>query len=276
MNSSVTDTVETVIKPTIVFIHGAWMNSRCWEQWMQWFQAQGYSCVAPDWPFKDKSVEELQQNPDTRLATVGVQEIVEHYERIIDQLPGPAILIGHSFGGLFVQMLLDRGAGNAGIAIDPAPSKTILPFAPSVLRAFWWILAKPFGWKRVLHISQKRFGYAFMHTRPQAELEAAYKRYVIPETGKIFFEGATALLNDRTKINFANSQRGPLLFIAGTEDHVCPIGQVHSAYVKSQRSGTKTDYLVFKGRDHWIINEPGWEEVAAQTEQWIRSVGNVV
>lgn len=257
-------------KPTIVFIHGAWMSSRCWEQWLAWFTQRGYTCIAPDWPHKDQTVEALQSHPDQELANVGVQEIVAHYEQIMRGIEGPVVVIGHSFGGLFTQMLLDRGVGNAGVAIDPAPAKGILPFAPTVLRAFWWILSTPFGWKRVLHMTQQRFAYAFMNTRPTPEVVAAFKRFVIPETGKIFFEGATAMFHNRTRVHFGNPKRAPLLFTAGTHDHVCPIGQVKQAYEKSTRSGAVTDLRVYEGRDHWIIGEPGWEQVAADVEIWIQ------
>jgi pimeloyl-ACP methyl ester carboxylesterase len=245
------------------------MNARCWEKWIPFFEQRGFTCIAPDWPHKNQAVEALQKSPDHQLATVGVQEIVHHYEEIIRGLGTPAILIGHSFGGLFVQMLLDRGVGVAGIAIDPAPPKGILPFASTVLKAFLWILATPRGWKKVLRVSQKRFAYAFMHTRPLTEQAAVYERYVIPETGKIFFEGATALVHNRTRVNFANLKRAPLLFIAGTEDHVCPLGQVQQAYKRALRSPAKTNLNVYTGRDHRIINEPGWEEVAEDVFQWI-------
>jgi pimeloyl-ACP methyl ester carboxylesterase len=32
----------------------------------------------------------------------------------------PPVLIGHSYGGLFVELLLDRGLGRAGVAMSPA------------------------------------------------------------------------------------------------------------------------------------------------------------
>ena len=34
--------------------------------------------------------------------------------------------MGHSFGGAFTQILLDRGLGAAGVAIDSAPVKGML------------------------------------------------------------------------------------------------------------------------------------------------------
>ncbi len=104
---------------TIVFVHGAWMTPLCWEEMLGFFRGKGYTCLAPTWPHKDMPIEELREHPPQALAGLGVTEIVDHYERIIRGLDEPPILIGHSFGGLFVQMLLDRGVGAAGVALDP-------------------------------------------------------------------------------------------------------------------------------------------------------------
>jgi pimeloyl-ACP methyl ester carboxylesterase len=56
--------------------------------------------------------------PDPRLAKITIKGLVDHFEKQIRDLPEQPVLIGHSFGGLIVQMLLDRGLGAAGVAID--------------------------------------------------------------------------------------------------------------------------------------------------------------
>jgi hypothetical protein len=63
-------------------------------------------------------------SPDpSGVANLGVTEIVDHYDTIIRKLDQPPIIMGHSFGGLFTQILLDRGLGAAGVAIDPPRSR---------------------------------------------------------------------------------------------------------------------------------------------------------
>src|SRR5258706_5231934 len=125
----------------IVFVHGAWVTGLCWEKFDGYFESKGYTCSATNWPCKDKPVEALKKNPDPGLAKLGIAEIVDHYDRIIRAMSEPPILIGHSFGGLFVQILLDRGLGSAGVAIDSAPPKGVFPFYPSVVSANFRILA---------------------------------------------------------------------------------------------------------------------------------------
>src|ERR1700761_3483862 len=92
---------------TIVLIHGLWVNARSWEGWKHYYEAQGHRVVAPAWPGLDREVEEIRRDP-SGIAGVGLREVVDHYERIIRDLGRPPIIIGHSFGGTVVQLLLDR------------------------------------------------------------------------------------------------------------------------------------------------------------------------
>ena len=51
--------------------------------------------------------------------------VVEHLEAVVGELESPPILIGHSAGGTFVQLLLDHGFGAAGVAINSAPTEGV-------------------------------------------------------------------------------------------------------------------------------------------------------
>ena len=52
-----------------------------------------------------------------RSGASSITDIVDHYDKIIRGLDRPPIIIGHSFGGLLTQLLLDRGLGAAGVAL---------------------------------------------------------------------------------------------------------------------------------------------------------------
>ena len=176
---------------TIVFIHGAWVTPSCWDPFVEFFSARGYDCLAPAWPGKDRPVEDIRADPSP-LAGLGVGEIVDHYERVIGALPEPPILVGHSFGGLFVQILLDRGLGAAGVAIDSAPPNGVFALEPTAVRSLASVLLTPFGWRKAVRWSFGAFRYAFVNTLPLDEARATYARHVTPETGRIFFQGALA------------------------------------------------------------------------------------
>ena len=52
---------------TIVFIHGAWMTPLCWDKFSGFYEARGFKCIAPAWPYKDRPMAELRQNPPADL-----------------------------------------------------------------------------------------------------------------------------------------------------------------------------------------------------------------
>src|ERR1700741_563949 len=93
---------------TVLLIHGAWLNSASWDAVKARYEAEGYTVVAPDWPYDDRSPAELRAAPHPEFRHMGQLRIIDHYDALIRPLPEPPILIGHSFGGVIVQHLLDR------------------------------------------------------------------------------------------------------------------------------------------------------------------------
>ena len=55
-----------------------------------------------------------------------VAAIIEHLESVVGALEAPPILIGHSAGGAFTQVMLDHGYGAAGVVLDSAPTEGVL------------------------------------------------------------------------------------------------------------------------------------------------------
>jgi pimeloyl-ACP methyl ester carboxylesterase len=252
----------------VVFIHGAFMSTESWDPWRQRFEARGYKTVAPAWPFLDHSVDDLQRAPDPRFGKLGIGEIVDNYASIIRDLETPPILVGHSFGGLFVQMLLDRGFGAAGVAIDPAPPKGVLPRMNSV-RAGLPVLLGWGSWEKVRRMSYKHFQWAWVHTLSEPEQRAAYEQHVIPTSGRLFSQAFLAEITNATKVNYRNSLRAPLLIIAGELDRTVEASMNLANFRKYARSTAVTDHHQFAGRTHWTLRQPGWEEVADYALDWL-------
>ena len=257
-------------KPTIVLIHGLWLTPRSWEQWIDRYQKAGYKVLAPSWPGLEGEVEAIRTDPSA-LKGLKLKTVVDHYERIIRKLDSPPIIMGHSFGGLIVQQLVDRGLGAAGVLIDSAQPAGIpvLPFA--TIRATFPILGNPFSFNATTSLSPKQFNYAFTNELTEAESKKVYDRYSIPAANRILWDAALALLNPNgpSKVNFRNGNRAPLLFIAGGNDHLAPKA-INRANLRKyvQGSPAVTDYREFPNRTHHTVGQKGWEEVADFAVQW--------
>src|SRR5918994_1685974 len=116
------NTADPAAPDTIVLIHGLWVTPRSWEHWIEHYETKGYRVLAPAYPGFEVEVESLNEDPSP-IEALTIPEVVEHLEGIVGELGKPPIIMGHSAGGLFTQILLDHGYGAAGVPIAPAPEK---------------------------------------------------------------------------------------------------------------------------------------------------------
>ena len=257
-------------RPTIVLIHGLWLTPRSWEGWIDRYQKAGYNVLAPSWPGLEGEVEAIRKDPSP-LKRLKLKTVVDHYERIIRKLDAPPIIMGHSFGGLIVQMLVDRGLGSAGVVIDSAQSAGVPVLPLSTIWATITVLGNPFTFNGTSSLSPKKFNYAFTNELNEVESKKVYDRYQIPGSNRILWDGALSLLNPNasSKVNYANNNRAPLLFIAGGNDHLVPPA-VNKANMRKyvKHSSAVTDYREFPNRTHHTVGQKGWEEVADFALQW--------
>jgi pimeloyl-ACP methyl ester carboxylesterase len=253
----------------IVLIHGLWMTALSWENWAQRYTAHGRQVIAPSWPGMEGEVEQLRSDPSP-IARQDVAKILDHYETIIRGLNQPPIIMGHSFGGAFLQILLDRGLGAAGVGIDAASVRGVPDLPLSTLRSCWSLLRNPLARHKAITITPEQFNYAFTNNLSPAQSEPIYRRYAVPGSRNALLTGANANLNPSTpmKVNFKKDDRAPLLFIAGGNDHVVPASVNKHNAAKYKDSKAITAYREFPGRTHYTLGQDGWEEVADYALSW--------
>lgn len=261
-------------KSPIVFIHGLWMHSGTWQPWMQYFTEHGYTCYNPDWPGDGATVEASRANPGP-IADHRLREVVDGYVKAIESLSQPPILIGHSFGGLIVQILLGEGKGVAGIAIDPAPIKGVWQLPWSALKASSPVLGNPFNISKAVSLTYSQFRYAFANTLPEDEARQLYDRWTVPSPARPLFQVAFATMNPsaENKVNTSNEARGPLLITSGDKDHIVPPVLCKAAWKKYAKSKAVTDFKSFEGRGHSLAIDHGWKEIAEYGLKWLEEKG---
>jgi pimeloyl-ACP methyl ester carboxylesterase len=250
-------------KKTIVLIHGLWMTSRSWEQWVKHYEAAGFRAIARGWPGMEGNIDELRRDPSP-IAGLGIGDVVDHYEGIIRGLDATPIIVGHSFGGLITQILLDRGLGCAGVAIAPAPVKGIILLPFSTLRVSFPALSNPTNNHRAVALTPEQFHYAFTNTLSEEQSLKVYERYAVPGPDHVLFQAAFANFNPHaaSAVNFDSDTRAPLLLIAGGKDHVSPASVVKANYKLYRNSPAITEYKEYPERTHYTLGQDGWECVA--------------
>jgi pimeloyl-ACP methyl ester carboxylesterase len=255
---------------TIVLIHGFWVTPRSWEEWKAHYEAKGYRVITPAYPGLEVEVEALKEDP-TPIAELTAPAVVEHLEGVISELDSPPILMGHSAGGVFTQLLMDRGHGAAGVAISSAPTEGVKVVPLSQVRSTFEVLKNPANRHRAVGFSAEQWRYAFGNALSEEESLRQYGRYHVPASGKLVWDSVLANIepgHQDTWVDYKNADRAPLLFISGTEDHIMP-PKVQASNAKHYKGkGTVTEVKVFEGRAHLICSEPNWQEVADYALDW--------
>jgi len=258
----------------VIFVHGLWLHASSWQPWLDLFTEAGYAPIAPGWPDEPTSVAEAREHPEL-LAGHGIEEVTEHYAHIIDGLESPPILVGHSFGGTIVEKLLGQGLGSAGIAIDAAPIKGVLPVPISSLRSAFPVLKNPANKNRAVSLTAEQFQYAFGNAIDPAESDELHTKWAIPAPGKPLFQAAAANLSvhSEAKVDTDNPDRGPLLLIMGGQDHTVPEAITKSTLRQYRHSSAVTDVLEFPDRGHSLVIDRGWPTVAEACLEWLSKKG---
>lgn len=260
-------TAETKRPDTIVLIHGLWMTARSWERWVPFYEAKGFKVLTPTYPGMEVEVEALRKD-SSPIAALSVEKVANHLDAFVRALPSKPILMGHSFGGTMVQVLLDRGLGAAGVAIDSAPVRGIFTIPFTQLRATFPVMKNPANRTRAVPLTPKEFRYAFTNSLDEATAQAIYERYAVAAPGRVVFESVSANFDSKSaaKVDFDKPDRAPLFFIAGGADNIMPPA-VNRSNAKKYRSGV-VGYREFEGRDHSTAGAPGWEAVATAALDW--------
>ncbi|WYZ43964.1 hypothetical protein EsH8_VII_000400 [Colletotrichum jinshuiense] len=259
------------IKPPILLIHGLWMTPMCWEYWIPFFEKKGFEVHAPGWPGVDgRTHEEIRADPEP-VALYRIEDIVDYYEAIIKKLPEPPIIISHSFGGLFAQILLSRGLGAAGIAVCPAQPANIITIPLTTIRAAFPILARPLHATSPIPISESHFHYCFGNLLTEKESKRMWERYCIPADSRVLWQLATNVMSGQAAPNhvqFDKHDRAPLLLVGAERDHIVPPKTVKKEF-KAYNGPAVVKYKEFEGRSHGLLFQKGWEEVASYITEFI-------
>ena len=257
------DNANTQGKQPVVFVHGLWLLSSSWDRWRALFEEHGYTTLAPGWPDDPDTVAQANDDPEV-FAHKRIKQVTDHYVDAIRQLKRKPAVIGHSFGGLIAQQLADEGLSAVTVAIDPAGFRGVLPLPLSELKSSAPVLRNPANYHLAVSLTYEQFRYGFANVLEEDEAHALYDRFAVPGSGTPVFQVAAANLNPWTEdqVNTRNPQRGPLLLIAGEEDHTVPLAVATAAYQLQQHNPAVTEFRAIPNRGHSLVIDHGWRDVA--------------
>lgn len=257
--------MKTIQSKTIVFITGCFVSYQGWNSWKHYFEGKGYTVHAPSWPHKSAAPAVLRsRHPDPDIASLRLKTLVEYHADLIAKLPEKPILIGHSFGGLITQLLVQRGLAAAAVAYHSVAPQGVLSFKWSFLRSVTPALGI-FGPRNSTYLMTfKQWQYTFTNGMPLSFQQESYNRLVIPESKNVSWDG----LSKDARIDFKR-MHAPLLFVSGSEDHIMPASLNYDNYKKYKNKDAITDYKEFQGRNHLAMEQATWQEDADYIISWL-------
>jgi non-heme chloroperoxidase len=259
-------------KTPVVFIHGLWVLPSSWDNWVKFFEKNGYSGLTPDWPDDPETVEQARANPDV-FAKKTLGQVRDHVAEVIGQLQEKPVVIGHSTGGLLAQILAGRGLSAATVAIDPGPFRGVLPLPYSTLKVSAPILRNPLSRSKAVTLTFDQFKYGWANAiDDEDEARRLYDTYHVAAPAVALMQMANANLNPWTeaKVDTKNPDRGPLLIIDGEKDHTVPWAIANASYKKQKRNEAVTEIKAIPNRGHALTIDNGWEEVANTALEFVK------
>jgi pimeloyl-ACP methyl ester carboxylesterase len=251
--------------PIIVFITGAFVTTACWDNWKAFFESQGYTCYAPDWPHKAAPAAELRrQHPHSPIAQNGLPEVLQMYTDFIAELPAQPIVIGHSYGGLLVQLLLQQGTVVAGVAIESVPPWGVVVWSWSLLRAGLPMLGLFSSLKTTFMPTLAQWQYAIANGLAPADQRTFYETMAAPESKKLIRQALT----HHARVDFGRPH-APLLFLAGGADRIMPAALNEANFRRYRHAASITEYRELPGRSHAMLGQPTWRKDAELVQHWL-------
>ena len=249
-------------KQPVVFVHGLWLLPSSWDRWAAVFKKAGYVTLTPGWPDDPDTVAEAKEHPEV-FAKKSIGQIADHFDEVIGGLDKKPAIIGHSFGGLLTQILAGRGLSAATVAFDSAPFRGILPLPISSLKSGKPVLGNPANRGRAIPLTYDQFRYSFANTVSEDEAKQLYNEFSVPGSGVPLFQAASANLNPWTeaKVDHKNPDRGPMLIVYGSEDHVSPRAINEAIFKKQEKNKGVTELVEIEGASHGLTIDSTWRKV---------------
>ncbi len=243
---------------TIVMVHGAFCGGWTFERFRTPFEAAGFDVRTPD--LRGHGAED----PPSAVVGVSMTDFAADIARICSDLAEPPVLLGHSMGGLVAQLAARKCAIRALILLAPSPpwgvtgsslEEAATAFGVQMMGAFSSGALQP----------DKSLMRAYSLDRmPRAEQETAVAR-LRPESALAVRETLNWWLDPFMSTSVGpGAIEAPALVISGQGDVV---HSASTARAVAERIGA--EIRVVPKMSHWLVGEPGWEQVADMALRWL-------
>jgi len=251
------------ITTPVVFVHGAFCGGWAFDAFRDPFEAAGFETHAPNLPHHERGAD-LEQ-----LAQSGLKDYAEAIAHYAGDLRAPPVLVGHSLGGLVVQLVAAKMDVAGLILLAPSAPWGVMPttldehgnnFGLSMLGDYW---------RRPVPPDYRVARGTTLDRLSREDARRAFARFV-PESGRAIRE-AVQWWTDASMSTQAPVYRiaAPVLGLAGGKDRVNPASTVRR--VIGRFPSGQAHFHEFPEMSHWLVGEPEAMDVANFALEWLRA-----
>lgn len=233
----------------LLFVHGMWGGSWVFENYLAFAASQGWEAWAVNLRGHHGS------RPVGDLATVRIEDYVEDVEDVLDTI-GPAVVIGHSMGGLIAQMVASRRDLDAIVLVASAP--------PPGIALVHWSLAL----RSVRYVADVVAPRAFRVRDSDAcalalnavapSLRSVITRRFVADSGLVARQLAFGSMEELKPI------RSPVLVVSATDDRLIP-----ASVQRRIAARYRADHIPVLGRGHMLPIEADWRGPIGRILEWL-------
>jgi pimeloyl-ACP methyl ester carboxylesterase len=235
---------EPTERPPLLFVHGLGHAAWAFENWLDAAASAGWSAHAVSLRGHGGS--------DGVLRTSTMGDYVTDVVRTAATLPEKPVVVGHSMGGLVVQMAMARHPFRAGVLVSPVPSHPAVGSLVTVARQH------PSDALRMVALMSLPMRPSYLFHRLEPEVARGYSDRTGPESPIAQYQ----LLLHRPPKPPVNE--APVLVLATPEDLLVPVGDIRRT---ARKLGARIEE--FPGMGHDLMLDAGWERPFEVMERWL-------
>lgn len=242
-------------KPTpLLFVHGAWHGAWCWnEHFLPYFAEHGYEAHALSLRGHGES------ESDKSLRVTRIRDYVADVAAVAADLNAPPVLVGHSMGGLVVQMYLEEHSAVGGVLLASDPVRGVLATTLRIARRHPWAFMKANAtWNLFPIVATPDLAREAFFTDSMSDAQ------VVAYHQKMQGESYLGYLDMLFRLPKPKRVKVPMLVLGAKEDAIFT-----AAEVEATATAYGTEPVMFSGMGHDMMLESGWRDVADAILVWL-------
>lgn len=250
----------SVVTP-LVFVHGAFCGGWAFDSFREPFEAAGFQTHTPDLPHHERGAD-LEA-----LAQTGLKDYAQAIATFAKTMRAPPVLIGHSLGGLVVQLAAIQAEVAGLVLLAPSAPWGVPPTTLDEHSNQLGLSLLGDYWRRSVPPDYRVARSTTLDRLSQEDARHTFANFV-PESGRAIREAVQWWLDASMAAQApVYAIKAPVLGLAGGRDRVNPASTVRRVIARFPEG--QAHFHEFPEMSHWLIGEPEAPQVADLLLQWL-------